>query len=59
MLVITVNLLLFFDAFLHPFIKLFNIGNIYRKIHSDYINHLPSNQNPYTQDYLNKLMEGF
>lgn len=57
-LVLLINFVLFLDAFSHPLIKAFNLTHFSRKLMGEYIKKLESSKNVYTQDYLNRLLEG-
>lgn len=57
-LVLLVNFTLFVDAFSHPLIKAFNLSHISKKLMGEYIKKMQTNKNFYTQDYLNRLLEG-
>ncbi len=56
--ILFINAAIFFDAFIHPIIKIFNFANIYKKIIAGHIANLEKSKNPYPQNYLNRMMEG-
>lgn len=56
--ILFINIAIFFDAFIHPIIKIFNFANIYKKMIAGHIVNLDRSKNPYPQNYLNRMMEG-
>jgi len=56
--ILLVYCLILLDAGFYLVNKTFSFSTIYRKVFSDYIIRLVPEENPYTQDYLNRLMEG-
>ncbi len=57
-LILVINFTLVLDAFMHPFIKAFNLTSIVNKLLGEYIKELDPSKNVYTQHYLNTLLEG-